>query len=350
MPTSSASTYNGYVVSDGQIVGTVLLKAGRANSRTGIATLKATVTMLGQKKTTFTVKQTVDTASPTSAILSSAAGETMALVVAGSYMAGELGGMAIVGARNQSAVKETRASEYAALSGRSYNAVLSAYDASGDGAAFANGYSALTVKLLTRGKARLTAAMADGTKVAASGLQALLAEDGSVCIPVVVPMYVSKLGGFGFTLWVAPDGTVDVAGISDWDASRSRTARFTASLTCVDAALLAAPSDGTLSFSVDAEVFPSAVGGLEVLADQLPQGAQVAARSGKLSAESGNAAKLRISRTASTGLFKGSFAVFLKNGEKTKKKTVSFTGATVNGVGYGSVVVKGEGTASVSLK
>ena len=76
----------------------------------------------------------------------------------------------------------------------------------------------------------------------------------------------------------------------------------------------------------------------------------MAAESGKLSAEGGNAAKLRISRTASTGLFKGSFAVFLKNGEKTKKKTVSFTGATVNGVGYGSVVVKGEGTASVSLK
>ncbi len=205
--------------------------------------------------------------------------------------------------------------------------------------------------MLAKGKARLTGVMADGTKVSATKLQALLSEDGStVCIPVIVPMYKGKLGGFGFTTWLAANGKVDASGVSGWDASSSTTAKFTADLSCVDATLLAAPADGQYTFAVDADEFPATIGSLPVLTDMLPQTSTVTSKSGKLSAAADSVTKLKISRVATTGLFKGSFLAYTQNGTKMNKKTVSFNGVIVNGTGYGAVKVKGEGTAAVTLK
>ena len=351
---TSKHVYSGYFMANGEIAGTILLKVGRANSRTGIAKFTATVQLLGGKKMVYTASTEINSSSPTTVTLTSSSDDsasTLTLTVGGSYMAGAIGGFTFEGARNQSATKEARTTEYAAKSGSTFNVVFAASDAEGNGAGFANGYSALALKILTKGKAKLTGTMADGTRVFVSGLQMLLNEDGTeTCIPVSVPLYTGKLGGFAFLFWIGNDGSLDVTNLSGWDATPSAAAPFSAKLSLVDAAALTVPGDGTLAFSVDTEAFPSAINALPVLTDLLPQEIAVTVQSGRLTAAKDNVAKLKISRVKTTGIFNGSFAAYTQNGDRTKKKTVPFKGVFVNGVGYGSAIVNGTGSTAVTLK
>ena len=104
-----------------------------------------------------------------------------------------------------------------------------------------------------------------------------------------------------------------------------------------------------MSFAIDADGVPSTIGGQSVLRDLLPSSVAVTASSGRLAAEKGNDAKLSIRRFSSTGLFNGSFAIFTQNGDRLRKITVPFTGALVDGVGYGSAVIGKTGSVKVSL-
>ena len=352
IPATAATAYSGFAVSGGRFAGTVLLKVGRANSRTGASKIAATVQMLGQKKQTYSAKAVVDESAPSTVVLSSTRGGgagTMTVTVAGSSFSGSLDGMTVSGVRNMSAEKELRAGEYAKWTG-TFDVVLEASDATGTGAAFANGYSALAVAVAAKGRAKVTGVMSDGTRVSVPGLRLLLNEDGSeVCVPVLVPLYEGKLGGFGFLLWISADGTVDVTALSQWDATASESAPFSATLNHVSSSPMAVPGDGTLSFAVDADGVPSTIGGQSVLRDLLPSSVAVTASSGRLAAEKGNDAKLSIRRFPSTGLFNGSFAIFTQKGDRLRKITVPFTGALVDGVGYGSAVIGKTGSVKVSL-
>ena len=192
--------------------------------------------------------------------------------------------------------------------------------------------------------------MSDGTRVSVPGLRLLLNEDASeTCVPVLVPLYKGKLGGFGFLLWIAADGTVDVTALSQWDAAESESAPFSASLNHVASSPMAVPDDGTLSFAVDADGIPSTIGELSVLRDLLPSSVAVTATSGRLAAEKGNDAKLSIRRSSGTGLFSGTFAIFTQNGDRLRKITVPFNGTIVDGVGHGSAVIGKTGSVKVSL-
>ena len=184
----------------------------------------------------------------------------MTVTVAGSSFSGSLDGMTVSGVRNMSAEKELRAGEYAKWTG-TFDVVLEASNATGTGAAFANGYSALAVAVAAKGRAKVTGVMSDGTRVSVPGLRLLLKEDASeVCVPVLAPLYEGKLGGFGFLLWISADGTVDVTALSQWDATASESAPFSATLNHVSSSPMAVPGDGTLSFAVDADGVPLDMG------------------------------------------------------------------------------------------
>ena len=351
---SSVRTYDGYVLSDGMMAGRLTLKVGRTNRRTGLSKFKATIYRLGTKKAVYSAKAAINASAATTVKLvkSSGSGDSaLSLTISGNTLLGSVGDRTIVGVRNQSAAREARAAEYAARKGRVYNVVLSASNPSGSGASFANGYSVLAVKIMAKGKASVTGTMSDGKRVSGSGLQMILAEEGSgACLPVLVPMYTGKRGGFAFLLWIASDGTLSVTGLSKWDASCSAAAPFTAELSCVDMAALAPPSDGQLLFSVDAEAFPATIGDLPVLSNLLPNEVPVTVASGRMKASQADESKLRISRTASTGLLKGTFKMFLQQGERTKQQSVQFKGVVVNGKGYGAATVKKAGAVAVKLE
>ena len=62
--------YSGYFMANGEIAGTILLKVGRANSRTGIAKFTATVQLLGGKKKVYTASAEINSSSPEFAFMS----------------------------------------------------------------------------------------------------------------------------------------------------------------------------------------------------------------------------------------------------------------------------------------
>ena len=193
--------------------------------------------------------------------------------------------------------------------------------------------------------------MSDGTRVSVPNLQLLLGADGAnACVPVLVPLYAGKLGGFGFLLWLSADGTATVTALSEWDASASPSAPFVAGLTCVDAGPLTVPPDGTYTLTYNVAAVPATMDGRAVRMDLLPLGLAVACASGKWSAARDNAAALKVSRAARTGLFNGSFNLFTENGARLRKTVVPLYGVIVNGVGYGAAVVKKVGSASFIIQ
>ena len=342
----ASAVYNGFVMDGGSVVGTVLLKVGRANKRTGMATFKASVQMLGSKKKTYVAKVAVSDSVPTTVTLPG----TMTLTVTSSSLSGDINGLPIVGARNMSSVKEMRSGEYAAWTGV-YNTALVATDAEGAGASFAAGYSSLAVTVSSKGRTKVTGMMSDGSKVSVPNLQLMLSSDtANACIPVLVPLYGGKLGGFGFLLWLSSDKTATVTALSEWNASVSSSAPFIAGLDCVDAGPMAKPADGAHAFAVDAASVPSTMKGHAVRTDLLPVDFIVSCTSGKLSAANDNASSLKISGAAKTGLFSGSFVIFTENGTRLRKSSVPFNGVFVNGIGYGAAAIKKVGSASVTIK
>ena len=61
----------------------------------------------------------------------------------------------------------------------------------------------------------------------------------------------------------------------------------------------------------------------------------------EITKDNGNPAGLKLTFTASSGMFKGSFKVYAKTEDgKSKKYSAQVTGAVVNGVGYGTAVIK----------
>ena len=347
--TVAATAYTGCVMDGGSMVGTVLLKVGRPNNRTGIASFKATVQLLGSKKRSYSAKVSVSDSAPTTVTLSGTAG-TMTLTVAASALSGDIEGMTVMGVRNMSAAKEPRSGDYGDWKGV-YNIVLAATGAEGTGTAFAAGYSALAVTVAAKGKTKVTGTMSDGTKVSASNLQLMLSANGdNAYVPVLVPLYNGKLGGFGFLLRLSSGGTATVTALSEWDASISSSAPFIAEMICVDAGPLAPLADGTRTFTVDTASIPAMINGLAVRTDLLPVDLAVACASGKLSASRGNVSALKISYAAKTGLFRGSFGLFTENGTRLKKTSVSYNGVLVNGRGYGTALIKKIGSAAVIIQ
>lgn len=351
--TGLSSVYNGYLLQDGAIAGSVQLRLGKRNSRTGVSRVSARVQALGSKKVAFSGSCEVDLQSTAKATLSKTIqglAHTLELDISAESFTGSFDGLAIAGARNVSAARESRSGEYASWAG-TWTVAFETTAASGDGAALAAGFSALSIKIASKGKARVVGTMADGTTVSVSSQQLLLAPGGDYAyLPVVIPLYKDKLGGLGFMLVLGSDGSAQVAGVSPWDASTSTGGAFTAELDPVGVAGIASPSAGTLTFTLDADDFPATILSREVVASMLPCETAVAVSAAARLTALDSTASLRLSYKSSTGLFSGSFSAFVKNGTRISKKTVNVRGVFVDGTGYASAFVKKAFSAPAVLK
>lgn len=63
-----------------------------------------------------------------------------------------------------------------------------------------------------------------------------------------------------------------------------------------------------------------------------------------------NLSGLKLAYTAKTGAFKGAFSIYTLNGTKMKKVAATVVGLVVDGVGYGTVTVKGVGAFPVAIE
>ena len=243
-----------------------------------------------------------------------------------------------------------------------------ASEAEGTGAAFADGHSALSVAVGNKGKTKVFGFMADGTKVSLS--TQLLVGDGVCAVPVSVPLYTGKKGGFGFLLWLpsGDSGDEGVAALSGWDATANKTAPFSVPLEAVEdgfGVVGAVPLASGSVFALDGTFEPDEVA---VWEEFLP-GMAVTVSGGRWTLpakgsvkfvkddeeyvdfkDSENPSGLNLKYAPKTGLFTGSFKVYgVTDAGKAKSYTAKVTGGVVGGVGYGTAVIKKVGSAPVTI-
>ena len=365
---AAAATFDGFLTKDGEVKGLIQVKAAKANKKTGVAKLTASVTLLGQSakisyKGVFGKPGADDDFAPGMATLTCSGHPDLELRIGRNALWGEMGDYEVEGARNVFAkAGDPLAAALKRWQG-TYTLVLETVDAEGAGAVNAWGYSGLSLTVAAKGKVKIQGTMVDGAKVNVSSQ--LLVGEKRCCIPVVAPLY-SKKGGFGFNLWLHDDGTLEVGELSEWNATASKTP-FTAWFgENVPAARAGAALPSSLSFMFLGE--PD-IDGADVLYDFLPWEVIVTTGSrwtlpaaGNVKydheaedyvdvKESSNPAGLKLTYVSKTGSFKGSFKMYAEDaGGRLKKYTVNVSGVMVNGVGYGTATAKGVGSWPVAIE
>ena len=341
VPSAAASEYNGYLYdAKGNVKGTIQVKVGKPNKKSGAAAVKATVVGLDGKKVQLKAedkgKVVIASSGPTTVSL--VGGESCAVKLGAEELYGKYGSYFIDGVRNFFTSKD-KAEQAAA------NAILEKWLGSVN--VMWNGGS-VNVAIAKKGKAKVKGTLADGkTKVSANAVF-LIGEQWN-CVPVVAPK-----ANLAFAVWLrASEGArpYQVEGLGS-------------------SALVGKP--GTLksgaTFHIDAAAF-AAVWGQTAL-PYLPDGVAVSqdgakwvvaggAKAGRLLMKGGvlddskageNPSGLKLTYKAKDGSFKGSFKAYAEDGGRLKATTVNVTGVAIGGVGYGTATIKGKGSVDVTIK
>ena len=348
LDTSVANVLDGSVYNDDYaLVGTVQIKTAKADKKSRLSKVTATITILGQSKATITgafdASNHVFEGKDNS-------GKLLSLLIWENDFTGEYGDYIIEGSRNVFSSKkdadQRSANEALAVCQGTYALTFAEED----------GWSALSASVDKKGKVKVSGTLANGAKVAATS-QLVVGPD-SVLAPIVVS---KKNLQFAFGLSFYDDG-VEVAGLDE--------------AFCEPVGDLA---DGLCFYADDVEfLFPDDV---EVLGDFLPSGTEIkldgkkwivspdengkAMKAGKVAwdkkeedvnwdkskIEGYNVSNLKLSYTAKTGLFKGSFKVYsVENGQKLKTTTFTVNGIVVGGQGYGTASAKKVGSVPVTIE
>lgn len=310
---SAATKFNGFIYNaDGSVAGTVLLQVGKANKKTGAAKITAKVVALSGKTTFKGVWSGGE-------VELESAGNVLTLAIYADSFTGTFNGMPVDGARNYFL---GRSDSDKAVAAAALDAWKGTYVVSTDAGTFALVAGA-------KGKVKLKGTSASGANVSVSGLQLSVADTReAAAIPVAIPKLAT-----GFVVWVDDAGKVFLQGADGVAARHDPSATF-----------------GTRAVSLD-EDFPAALGGVNVIASLLPGGTRVDTDGRKWTVAKGgnpkyvdgafvpkneaNPANLKLSYTASTGIFKGAFYVYTAAPGATRAKK---TKAVVRGAVVGSEI------------
>lgn len=339
---TAAAQYLGWL-SDGEtgeIAGTVTVKAGKANKKTGVSKLTATfvpqngakVKLAGIADTPSTNKvfQLTKSGSPASASIKLGANGLV-----GYYNAPNGKSYAIQGARNVFAAKDNDAkARAAALSTGFWTLALT--NAVED-IAFARGSGALSVSVKAKGKAKVTGWLGDGTKVNVSAT-GIMGDDGLLAVPVSASLY-SKHGGVSFLLKFKDGHLTGVEGLSKWTAAGKNAF----SVSC-GTRFVQAPGAGTTPEALGFKLASLNLPDYGIANEELF--AEFRTASAKWKGDGASEVTLSpfsfsLSYAAKTGLVKGTLTIMTPAGKKVK---ATVNAVIVNGYGYGTAVFKGIGT------
>ena len=337
VPDDAASRYEGYLYQGSTIAGTIQVKVGKPN-KTGLATMKATVTGLDGKKKNLKVadggKVLIEVGGPKTVVFTG--GDACEVTLGASGMSGTYGSYAIDGARSVFASKDEVDKDVAsAVLGRWQGAMNVAWQG-------AQGWNGLSVTIAAKGKVKVAGTLADGTKVSAKG-QLLVGEDWC-CVPVV---YVKKGARLAFNVWLPWNTEAAcsprVVGLADAILGKPGTlkggATFKLGETMGDAKYAAyLPND--MAVGGGAKWMLPKAGKVQLAKD----GTVDKAKLGE------NPSALKLTYKAKDGTFKGSFKVYADVNGKPKATTVKVRGVLVNGTGYGAAVIKNVGGVGVLVK
>ena len=333
-PAGAASEYNGYLYDDkGAVKGTIQVKVGKSNAKTGLATIKATV-VIGTKKVTLKGadkgKAVLSADGPTE--LELVGGEECWVMFGSEGLSGYYGTYEIDGARNLFASKDK--SELAAVNGilaKWQGAFMVIWDG-----------GTLSVSIAAKGKVKVSGTLANGTKVTANTVL-LVGEEWS-CISVA-----AQKANLAFVLWLSHDGkTIEAEGLGD-DVHVGLPGTLTSGATFrIDADEFAAVFGQTML-----PYFPNGVAVKQSGTKwTLPKAGKVVYKNGAVDASKlgENPCGLKLTYKAKDGTFKGSFKVYTEVKGKPKATTVNVTGFMLNGVGYGTATVKGKGSIAITIE
>ena len=336
---AAAATYDGYLYSKttGALAGTIQVKVGKPN-KDNLAAVKATVIGLDGKKKNLKAaergKALIAAAGPSEVEL--VGGEACTVTLGAYGMGGRYGNYLIDGGLNVFMSKAAGDKAIAsAVLGKWQGAVNMAWQLAGD----VSPYQTLTVTIANKGKAKVAGTLADGTKVTASS-QLVVGEDWC-CVPVVEP----KKAKIAFIVWLPlGGGTAAVTGLADAIVGKPGTlkggAKFRMGATLGDAKYADYLPNGV----------PVTVNGAKWT---LPKAGKVQlAKDGTVDAAKllDNPSALKLTYTAKTGAFKGSFKAYAEVNGKPKATTVNVTGVLIDGVGYGAATVKKVGGVVVTIE
>ncbi len=340
-PAGVANEYNGYLVdtNSSAVVGTIQLKVGRPNKKTGLAAVKATLVSAGGKKLTLKAeekgKAKIADDGPTTVALVGAKTDPCSVTFGAKGLSGNYGKYVITGARNFFTSKNK---DEQAKANETLAKWLGAVNVVWDG-------GTVNVMVAKKGKTKATVILKDGTKAKASGL--LLVGEEWCCIPV----FVTKKANIAFTIWLPiGSGEVEAEGLDN----------------AVIGKVGALGANKAFRIGEGGDALWSKLTG-KVLSDYLPDGVPVTQngakwvvpKAGKIALKKGvvddskageNPSALKLTYKAKDGSFKGSFKVYADVGGKLKTTTVNVTGVMVGGVGYGTATVKKVGGVGVTVE
>lgn len=347
---AAAATYDGWLTDGkGDVAGKVLLKTGKANKKTRAIKVSAAVTGTNGKKVTYSGTATVGTNQVVTLVKKNSAVVVSVVIGAEGFVgtfSDAAGSFDIQGARNVFSAKDAPSKARAATVVQGVWP-LALFTADDGGSAFARGTSELSVKIASKGKVKVTGTMGDGTKVSVSA-QAVVGENGVFVIPLVAPLY-SKKGGFSAALNFTTGKMASVSGVSEWTAVK-KPATFTARFS--DAPKFSASAGGgtvgeamTLEIAEFDEV--SVLKGYAVAVN--PNVSSVYVKGNKWAGDKG-ISNLKVTYSPKSATFKGSMYVYCVDAKgKTKKVKGSLTGCVVNGIPYGTLVIKDVGSWAVTF-
>lgn len=324
----AAATFDGCVLSGTEVRGTIQVKAAKAKN--GESKLTASVVLIDKpKKLSFKGVMRTDTGFAT---LSCAGERDISLRLGKTLLSGEMAnGYAVTGARNLFASKDKNEAKDAEAI---LTPLLGAINVVADDVM-------LSINIGNKGKTKVSGTY-HGVKVSET-VQGYLGSDGRINISVVS----TKKVQLAFSLAVG-NGGISILGL-DGNVKAGR------------AGVLKAES----AFRLQVGAFASIPG---IHAELLPtnepivgkwgtaKAAKVAYKNGELTitpATNGgsveNPSGLKLSCKEKDGSFTGSFKVYAVNGGKLKKYSATVTGLLLDGVGYGTALIKNESRCPVLI-
>lgn len=379
---ASARTYDGYLYEGGvgtdpdggaggrRIAGTILVKtaAARTDRRTGRTTARATVTIQipGERRVSLSGEMDAGT-SPGFLSVTAKDGRTLDLLVGADGIAGVFDDYGIDGARNVFSSRDAEVRELTSgVIGQfsySYGAVNLAWESTREEDGTPCGWNDLSVKVGSAGRTRITGTLADGTRVSATAQLILIMDRGwwSCCIPVVVDKKPHRLA-FCLWFWIMNDVCTpdqlschcveglggDVRFGRAWMIGEYGPAAFR-----IDTGALGELfGDWTYEGYGPNGVSVEQVGTKWRVAGGARPGRVVLGRDGFVDeTKTGeNPSALTLAYRAKEGTFTGAFKYYVPSARGAPvAKTVNVYGVVVDGVGYGTAVVRGKGAVSVMV-
>ena len=341
---TAATQYRGWIADGdtGNVAGTVVLKAAKANKRTGRSKLTATITMRNGAKVKLTGE--AETPSTNKVFMLTKAGATATASVklgadglVGYYKDSNGKSYSIQGGRNVFSAGDEVAKARAATLPKGFWPIVLATEDNG-GSAFADGYTGLSATFGNKGKVKVTGTLGNGNKVNVSA-QAVMGENGKAYVPVV-----EKKGAYSFMLEFANGRLSAVTGFSAWnDTGFTATWSSNVVFSAVSGAG-AVPSPMYLSIR---GFDPAAgIGGKPVAVS--PVDDQITVARYKWTGTKG-VTDLKVTFKPKGGTFKGTFNVYVTDGGKTKKLKANVSGVVVDGVPYGTAVIRNVGSWAVKF-